>query len=114
MNYRTKTKEEIIAQTKGSFVSAKLKDDYWDVGKDALDYTIIYMDEQSEGYEGSAFGLATKDGELYEFESSHCSCDGFDFSPVPCDLPALAMRSFKGFYYLDKDKLRKFIGAVEL
>lgn len=111
MSYKTKTKEQIISQTSEAFKASELGG--WDVDASDKDCLVIYMDEEGDGYNASAFGLATKDGELYEFEDRHCSCDGYYFSPVPCNLPALAMRVLNGGHYgpIDRKSLAEFIGA---
>jgi hypothetical protein len=48
------------------------------------------------GYEGNAFVLYEKDGELYEVNGSHCSCYGLEgqWEPTLTTWKALAMREF--------------------
>ena len=73
---------------------------YWDkdghnstVAKILEDYEILggYLDDG--GYDAEIYVLMRKDGKLYAFESSHCSCNGFaDFEPEETSLEALKMR----------------------
>lgn len=56
-------------------------------------------------YEGEAFVLYEKDGELYEVNGSHCSCYGLEnqWEPTRTTWKALAMRNF---YSLNGDEER--------
>ena len=39
---------------------------------------ILYANYDIDGYEGSAFVLFSRDGQLYEVHGSHCSCYGLE------------------------------------
>jgi len=39
---------------------------------------ILYATYDIDGYEGSAFVLFERDGQLYEVHGSHCSCYGLE------------------------------------
>jgi hypothetical protein len=51
-----------------------------------------------DGYEGSAFVLLLRDGELWEVNGSHCSCYGLEnqWNPEPTTREALLHRITKG------------------
>lgn len=114
MKYKHKTKEEIMAQTADAFSVRILLETNWEVAEEYRRHTVIFYAEDDGGWDGSAMGLSVLDGELYEFSSSHCSCNGFDFDPTPCDLPSLAMRaaSYEKYPSFYKEALAEFIGAA--
>jgi hypothetical protein len=46
-------------------------------------FEVLGVWEECPDYEGNLYAVLRKDGALYEMESSHCSCYGYDFSPGP-------------------------------
>ena len=67
----------------------------WDgVTEPATDEEIIFASYHVDGYEGGAFVLFWRDGQLYEVNSSHCSCNGLEWDPEPTTWAALAARRF--------------------
>jgi hypothetical protein len=59
---------------------------------------ILFAVYWSESYDGSAFVLYRKDGELYAVEGSHCSCYGLEdqWSPVKVTKESLVHEIEKG------------------
>jgi hypothetical protein len=57
---------------------------------------IIIAEYTYESYEGSVFVLFERDGQLYEVNGSHCSCNGIEgqWSPEATTWEALYMRRF--------------------
>lgn len=67
----------------------------FDAPPDSLDgATLLYASYFRENYEGSAFVLFIKDGELWEVNGNHCSCYGLEqqWNPEETSPAALAMR----------------------
>lgn len=52
---------------------------------------ILYATYESEGYEGSAFVLFERNGQLYEVHGSHCSCMGLEGQWEPEETSADAL-----------------------
>lgn len=46
-------------------------------------YEVLFFCEDAGPYEGSLYSVLRKDGQLFEYEDSHCSCNGFGFNPMP-------------------------------
>ena len=62
------------------------------------DRHILFAVYGAGGYEGSAFVLFERDGELYEVNASHCSCYGLEdqWDPEETTVDALAYRLNEG------------------
>lgn len=63
---------------------------------------ILVASYEYEDYSGSAFMLFKKNGKLYEYQGSHCSCNGLEdgnFSAGETSWEALAMRNPEGELY---------------
>jgi hypothetical protein len=69
-----------------------------------LDEARIHIAWYGQGdYDGSAFVLYTKDGQLYECHGSHCSCYGLEgqWSPEETTVEALNHRLTQGHWFSD-------------
>ena len=62
--------------------------------KDLQGSAILHHRYESEGYEGSAFTVYTKDSKIYEVHGSHCSCFGLEdqWEPEETTIAALKLR----------------------
>lgn len=67
---------------------------------EALDYEILVAVYSYENYEGSAYVLAKKDGNLFEVEGGHCSCYGLEgqWKPTEVSVEYLKNRLVHGVY----------------
>ena len=90
-------------------VFAEFEDTRWDAYKDSSKppisdspefkgVEILLASYGSGGYEGSAFVLFRRDGQLYEVNGSHCSCYGLEnqWDPELTTVEALRHRLTKG------------------
>jgi hypothetical protein len=80
------TMSETRAKTVEEIVEFGFDDGYGDgqenkVRKGLEGAKIIFAEYMSESYEGSCFILFEKGEKLFVVESSHCSCNGLDWSP---------------------------------
>ena len=68
--------------------------------KDLEGATILIAIYDTPCYEGYAFVLYEKDGELFEVNGSHCSCYGLEgqWEPSKTNWKALDMREYWSFY----------------
>lgn len=80
---------------------------------------ILLASYSTEGYDGSAFVLFRRDGQLYEVNGSHCSCYGLEgqWEPEPTTVEALRHRMTEGNLgaYNDNrfvDELRQVLDAL--
>lgn len=53
---------------------------------------ILFAAYENGGYDGSAFVLFRKDGQLFEVHGSHCSCHGLEDQWVPEEVTEEALR----------------------
>ena len=62
------------------------------------DIEVLLAYYSCEGYEGTAFVLYKQDGELFEVNGGHCSCNGLEgqWTPEPTTKQALEHRMVKG------------------
>lgn len=83
---------------------------------------ILLANYGSYGYEGGAFVLFRRDGQLYEVNGSHCSCYGLEnqWDPEPTTVEALRHRMTKGNLGSEAydggpfaDELRQVLETVE-
>ena len=85
-----------------------------------LDYNIIAAGYFYECYEGSAYVLAEKDGQLFEVEGGHCSCYGLEeqWEPGEVTVPYLRNRLDKGRFCYGSEEIteavRHFLIETEL
>ena len=82
---------------------------------------ILFASYGQEYYEGSAWVLIEKDGQLMEINGSHCSCYGLEqqWEPKPVTLDELKFRLISGTMgsdaYSDNEfanELKEFIGVT--
>ena len=78
---------------------------------------ILFAYYTYEDYSGNAYVLYKKDGELYDVEGSHCSCNGLEeqWEPTVTSEEALMLRVNKGGYTYDKEmdtKIKKYLGLA--
>lgn len=57
-----------------------------------LERQILFAAYSVDGYEGSAFVLFRRGRKIYEVHSSHCSCNGLEWTPELTTWPALRTR----------------------
>ena len=106
-------------------VFAEFVDTQWDAYKDSskppisdsLDFKgvkILLASYGTGGYEGSAFVLFRRDGQLYEVNGSHCSCYGLEnqWDPELTTVEALRHRLTNGTLGADSYYDNSF--AIEL
>lgn len=55
-------------------------------------YEILYAEYNTAAYEGEAFVLLRKGDDLFEVNSSHCSCNGLSWRVEPTTKKALLFR----------------------
>jgi len=91
--------------------------DFEEVG---LAVNVLFASYGYENYEGDAFVLFEKDGELFEVNGSHCSCYGLEgqWSPEETTIKALAHRLNDGYFgkssYCGNEfnaELKEFLGV---
>lgn len=58
-----------------------------------LDYNIIVAGYFYESYEGDAYVLAEKNGQLFEVSGGHCSCYGLEGQWNPSEVNAAYLRN---------------------
>lgn len=67
-------------------------------------------------FEGSLYALLRKDGQLHEYEDSHCSCDGFNLNPQPVTAEYLKHRAANGDFWAcgpaEKEDLKRVIAGL--
>lgn len=66
------------------------------VPEDSDPMEVILAVYECESYEGRAFVLFERGGKLFEVNSSHCSCNGLDWSEEDTTLAALKHRATEG------------------
>lgn len=66
--------------------------------KDLKGYKILYANYSLGSYDGDAFVLLEKDGELYEVNGSHCSCHGLEGQWDPESTSTESLLSMDGRY----------------
>jgi hypothetical protein len=69
-----------------SYLNVKVDEDF------PTDDEIIFASSEEESYSGWCHVVYEKDGKLYEYEDSHCSCDGLSWNPEETTWAALALR----------------------
>ena len=76
---------------------------------------LLYYSYDSDGNDGSAFGVYRLNGELWEFHGSHCSCHGLEeqFDPEQTTEEALLMRPNLPEELRDKLSLSELIPKLE-
>ena len=67
--------------------------EYFENGEkpDIKDTEVLFASLWSGGYEEGMIVVFERDGQLLVAESSHCSCNGFEWCPAPITFGALAM-----------------------
>lgn len=80
----------------GGLDALKSDFDLGDAGLNGCEVLLAYY--SAEGYEGTAFVLFRRDGELYEVHGSHCSCYGLEgqWEPEVVDLDEMWHRLNEG------------------
>ena len=65
------------------------------------DFNVLVARYDQEDYEGSAFVLLEKEGQLYEVYASHCSCFGleYQFEPKPVSIDDLKANLERGYQF---------------
>lgn len=97
------------------------KENVLEAFEEKSDANILFASYGCEGYEGSAWVLFEKDGELWEVNGGHCSCYGLEdqWSPEKVLLKELQNRVEKGDFGDDdysgnefKNELATFLGIT--
>lgn len=75
-----------------------VKDDFEINDENLRGVKILLASYGQGGYEGDAFGLFERDGELWEVNGGHCSCNGLEgqWEPEKTNIEALRHRLSKG------------------
>lgn len=85
-------------KNKKYFGDWEAEEDMWNefqMSPDPLVKNIIVANYESSGYDGTAYVLFEgTDDELYEVESSHCSCNGIEWEPCLTSINTLDMKKF--------------------
>jgi hypothetical protein len=79
------------------------------------DEEIIFATYDYGDYRGSAIIVFSRGGKLYEYQDSHCSCNGLEmerFIAGETSWAALAMRDYTGEYY-SEDRTPEAIEAIK-
>ena len=118
-----KSIEEIIKTppvVSGDFASIDRVWACFDVAEKDRTYKILFATYGYGSYDGDAWVLAEKDGQLFEVRGGHCSCYGLEgqFDPEPVVLKELENRLTKGSFLKDDyygydgadTKLKTFLG----
>lgn len=71
---------------------------------------VLYASYELPDYEGDAFVVFRKDGQLYEVNGGHCSCYGLEeqWQPEETSVEAIMMRSF---YAINKESVKIALGV---
>lgn len=75
------------------FVSRENMIEQFEIQESDLDgYEVLYAAYDQADYQGDAFVILRKGGDLFEVNSSHCSCNGLSWKVEPTTLNALMFR----------------------
>jgi hypothetical protein len=91
---------------KGNF---SCKEDVEEQFATKIDGTILYAAYDSPAYEGYAYVVLLVDGELYDVEASHCSCNGLEecWSPQKSSIKAIKMYSSSLIPFPDSKEIQE-------
>ena len=107
------SKEEMISEFEGIY-SDKDKTAETMLLPKYQDINILLACYTTGSYDGQAFVLYEKDGQLYEVNAGHCSCYGLEdqWDPEITTPEALHKRFFEGYQSSDEDELREKLKPI--
>lgn len=99
-----------------ALVSSEEFADIWfenDGRERAKEYTVLAAGGDLGDYEESLYALLSKGEQLFEYEGSHCSCNGFEFDPSPVTPEYVRERMKAKSYYLTDALKAQVLAALD-